>query len=146
MTMRRPLRAAPTLNSAADQPASETPPPATLDEKRATREMVGQIREALIEARLFGPITPAFGQTFSKLICPQKNDGSTPRTLIVVNTDMSLYVRHPIDGADNIRPPLIFKPKEYEGKDLGEFVIAAIEKLHNPAPKQEPNHERVLKL
>lgn len=146
MYQRRPVRAAQSLNSAADQPASETVQ-TTAEQRQAARDRAYEIREALIDAQLFGPIIVGLGHTYSKLVCPQRNEQGFPRTLVVAEANGTLNVRHPYDGAsDTIRPPLIFKPGEYEGKDLGEFVIAAIEKLHNPAPKQEPNHERVLKL
>lgn len=142
MNMRRPLGAAQSLNAAADLPPSETTQ-TTFEQRQATRDKVREIREALIEARLFGPIIPHFAHTYSKLVCPQKNDASTPRTLVVVEADGILKVRHPYDCAsDTIRPMLSFQPKDYEGKNLGEFVISAIDELHGSKPSVEP--ERVV--
>lgn len=138
MSQRRPLRAAPTLNAAADQLASETIQ-TTAEQRQAARDRAYEIREALIDTQLFGPIIVGLGHTYSKLVCPQRNEQGLPRTLVVAEANGTLNVRHPYDGAsDTIRPMLSFKPEDYKNKNIGEFVIAAIKELHNPAPKTEP--------
>ncbi len=138
MIQRRPVEAAQSLNSAADRPASETVQ-TTAEQRQAARDRAYEIREALTKAGLFAPIIVELGRTYSKLICPQRHEQGFPRTLVVAEADGTLKVRHPYDGAsDTVRPMLSFKPEEYEGRDIGQFVIEKIEELHNPAPKAEP--------
>lgn len=139
MNMRRPARAAQALNAAAEQP--------TVEGAKNSRGLIEEVRQALITARLFGPIVAEYGPSYSKLICPQKNDESHPRTMIVIHTDMSLTLRHPRDCAsDTIIRPLIYKSEEYADKDIGQFVIDGIAKLHSTEPRPDAPRAPGLKL
>lgn len=127
MNERRPIRAAQALNVAAEQPAN-----GTVEGAKNSRELIEEVRQALIAARLFDPIIAEYGANYSKLICPQKNDSSLPRTLVVIHADMTVTVRHPRDCAsDTLIRPTIYEPADYEGNDIGQFVVERIHKLHN---------------
>jgi hypothetical protein len=143
MTLRRPIRAAQALNAAADIPAGE---PAT-EGVRTNRDLIEEIRQALIAARLYGPIILEYSRGYSKLVCPRKNEESLPRTLVIVNSDMTLTVRHPHDCAgDTVRRPLTFAPEDYVGKDIGQFAIDGIWKLHGINPRPHSAYQRGLSI